>query len=346
MENVRKSTRRRWFSNSRLVTDTQEPQDRKLCVSEDDKGYKIYKCRQWDERFEVEVTTMTAQGKNMKEKVIALKPTILFNMKGMRITLNTVTIPPTPELTSTFISDGSQIALWRYDTATSLVCDSEEAAITMNCSMNSICVCEPAESTVNCACKNINITKIFKTEVENRLPARRPWINSAAARHDPSTLSAPIPSFLTAELLVHVIDKFDKTVIKLTGRWERNGGGEQFFRVPCQHTGVPLTLVFSSKTGRIQKKLVKCLADLRAHQHQQGLFGTSKIHFAICQCRKTHMPNQLSHNFHQLLVLRTIVAAGQARPESDKPKTKQIGLQSNDASSKKKASVVIVLVLI
>ncbi|KAK5968142.1 hypothetical protein GCK32_013453, partial [Trichostrongylus colubriformis] len=41
--------------------------------------------------------------------------------RGVRITLNAVTMPPTPELSSTFISDGVQLALWRRERKPSLV---------------------------------------------------------------------------------------------------------------------------------------------------------------------------------------------------------------------------------
>uniref|UniRef100_A0A0N4YNY6 CCHC-type domain-containing protein n=1 Tax=Nippostrongylus brasiliensis TaxID=27835 RepID=A0A0N4YNY6_NIPBR len=225
------------------------------------------------------------QGIIEETKVIGLRPSIPLQIEGMRITLNTVTMPPTPELTSTFIGDGSQFALWRQRETPNFVCDSKEAAQRLNCSVNSNCLCEPAENTVNCVCNDLNITGIFETEVENRLPARRPWVTFAASEHDPTTITATMPSFLTAELLVHMRDKFDKTVVKridsvskvenamvqgcyncpqgATASISCTTNGEetiatircedQFFTVPCRRQGAPSTLVFSSTTARIRR---------------------------------------------------------------------------------------------
>ncbi|PIO77222.1 hypothetical protein TELCIR_00675 [Teladorsagia circumcincta] len=83
-------------------------------VPVDERIYEIFRCHQWDELFEVEITSITDHGRKTRKRVILLKPTIPIRIDNMIISLNTVTMPPTPELSSTFISDGSQTAIWKY----------------------------------------------------------------------------------------------------------------------------------------------------------------------------------------------------------------------------------------
>ncbi|KAK5970737.1 hypothetical protein GCK32_015165 [Trichostrongylus colubriformis] len=140
----------------------------------DEKVYEIFKCRQWNKRFHMEITTIS--GQRVQNYEIALLPTIPFKTDGMSITLGAVTMPQTPDLDCTFISDGSHLAIWRHDRTPNLVCDSREKALSLNCSVNPSCGCEPAENRISCACTDLNVTEAFTKEVENRLPARRTWI--------------------------------------------------------------------------------------------------------------------------------------------------------------------------
>ncbi|VDL84663.1 unnamed protein product [Nippostrongylus brasiliensis] len=180
-------------------------------VPTDTRIYEMFKCPQWREELELEVNLITQQGKTAKSAV-TLQPTVPVNLDGMRITLSALSVPPTPALSSTFISDGSNLAIWNSDKNAHLLCESESDAKSLNCSVTTACNCEPAENKVICLCNDVNITKIFSENIENRFPIRRPWITFTASKDDPTTTVAEIPSFTTAELIVHLRDQFDKTV--------------------------------------------------------------------------------------------------------------------------------------
>ncbi|ETN73531.1 hypothetical protein NECAME_18273 [Necator americanus] len=122
-------------------------------VPTDEKIYEVFKCRQWERTFRLEMTTIS--GRRTATHELTLRPTIPLQIHGMIITLGAVTMPPTPDLHFTFISDGSSLAIWRHDVASNLICDSEEAARSLNCSVRTSCVCDPAESKISCICDDI-----------------------------------------------------------------------------------------------------------------------------------------------------------------------------------------------
>ncbi|KAK5986214.1 hypothetical protein GCK32_016755 [Trichostrongylus colubriformis] len=277
----------------------------------DERIYEVFRCHQWDEFFEVEITSITDYGRKIKRRVIHLKPTIPIRVDNMIISLNTLTMPPTPELSSTFITDGSQIAMWNHGNSPTLICDSKEAARTLNCSLQSNCLCEPAEAKVNCLCSNLNITSVFESEVENRLPIRRPWLNFYAAKDDPSTVAATVPSLVTAELLVHLKDRFDKTVTKVTesvckvnnailqGCYSCPQGAiasitcftngeptiasirchDHIFTTPCHHEGTSSTIIYSSEKARVHQECeVSCGTTITKFELTGVLQWTRTIH--------------------------------------------------------------------
>ncbi|KAK5982288.1 hypothetical protein GCK32_016815, partial [Trichostrongylus colubriformis] len=221
----------------------------------------------------------------LSSRELYLQPTIPLKIEGMDLTMTSVTMPPTPELSSAFISDGFNLAVWKHSIMPSLVCDSEEAARELNCSTNSDCVCEPAESKINCLCNDVNITDVFENELENRLPARRPWVLFEQSKEDRSSVTATIPSFVSVELIIHLKDKFTKTTTTVTdatckvtdaivqGCYQCPQGAfaevtcrtngkdtmatvrckDDFFTIPCNVTGHTSTIIFRATTARISR---------------------------------------------------------------------------------------------
>ncbi|WKY06902.1 hypothetical protein Q1695_006801 [Nippostrongylus brasiliensis] len=253
-------------------------------VPTDTRIYEMFKCPQWREELELEVNLITQQGKPAKSAV-TLQPTVPVNLDGMRITLSALSVPPTPALSSTFISDGSNLAIWNSDKNAHLLCESESDAKSLNCSVTTACNCEPAENKVICLCNDVNITKIFSENIENRFPIRRPWITFTASKDDPTTTVAEIPSFTTAELIVHLRDQFDKTVTVVTdsvctisnsiarGCYHCSQGAtaevscttngndtmatvqceDLVFTIPCHQKGAISSLRFSHTSARVRK---------------------------------------------------------------------------------------------
>ncbi|KAK6031097.1 zinc knuckle, partial [Ostertagia ostertagi] len=165
------------------------------------------------------------------------------------------------------------------------LCDSEEQARLLNCTVTTNCKCEPAENKVTCVCTDFYFTSVFSKEIENRFPIRRPWITFATAKDDASAVVAWIPSFTTTELLIHLKEEFDNTIKMVTDSictvpnsiakgcyhcpqgataevtCTTNGNAtmatvvceEQSFTIPCQGTGSTSTLRFTHSSARVMK---------------------------------------------------------------------------------------------
>uniref|UniRef100_A0A7I4YBT1 Phlebovirus_G2 domain-containing protein n=1 Tax=Haemonchus contortus TaxID=6289 RepID=A0A7I4YBT1_HAECO len=254
-------------------------------VPQDEKIYEIFKCSQWKEEVELEITTISKRTETINKRLVRVQPTVPINYNKMRITLTSLSFPPTPMLASSFISDGSQMALWNHKETPQLLCDSEEHARLLNCTVTTNCRCEPAENKVTCVCTDFNLTRVFTKEIENRFPIRRPWITFATEEHDAASVVARIPSFTTTELLIHLKEEFDNTIKMVTDSictvpnsiakgcyhcpqgasaevtCTTNGNQtmatviceEQSFTIPCQGTGSTSTLRFTHSSARVKK---------------------------------------------------------------------------------------------
>ncbi|KAK6030756.1 hypothetical protein OSTOST_03102 [Ostertagia ostertagi] len=222
--------------------------------------------------------------KTQHQTMISLLPTVPTLVGKMRFTLSSIVIPPTPTLSSTFISDGKDIALWNKNEKPSLRCDSKAAALSLNCSVHPHCSCQPAENTVRCICAEVNIADVFEKVIENRLPVRRPWISFTQAKEN--SVTAIIPTSTTAEILIHLREEFEKTVSVVSESickvensiakgcyycpqgaevhisCTTNGPptmatiqcAELYFTVPCKQEGAQSTLQFSHTTARVYKQ--------------------------------------------------------------------------------------------
>ncbi|KAK6033008.1 hypothetical protein OSTOST_00801 [Ostertagia ostertagi] len=113
---------------------------------------------------------------SQETSTIYLRPTIPKQHGNMKITLSSITIPPTPNLDTHFIS-------------------STNAAV--------------AENRIRCSCEEIDVTSLFHDRIEARLPIRRPWIAFEQIKNNGQAI---IPSLVTAEILVHVKGDVDLMV--------------------------------------------------------------------------------------------------------------------------------------
>uniref|UniRef100_A0A7I4Y1F9 Phlebovirus_G2 domain-containing protein n=1 Tax=Haemonchus contortus TaxID=6289 RepID=A0A7I4Y1F9_HAECO len=162
---------------------------------------------------------------------------------------------------------------------------SREAAASLNCTVNTDCVCQPAENKINCACTDTPITDVFDNEIQNRFPVRRPWITFKPSEHDPTTATAHVPTFTTAEFIILTKGRFNKVVTDVTnsvcrvnnaiakGCYQCSQGAESkvvctsdghhtmasircddtYFTVPCSPEGVESTLRFMHTLARLRK---------------------------------------------------------------------------------------------
>ncbi|VDP13980.1 unnamed protein product [Heligmosomoides polygyrus] len=178
---------------------------------------EIFRCPRWKEEVLVELTVRDGS-KLTKNVTTALVPTIPQEMHGMRLKMSVLTVPPTPALQTSFISDGKNIALWTEQQLPALQCLSHEDAKLFQCDVHPNCKCQPAELTINCVCVQQNLTADFHTELRNHLPVRRPWITFEEDLLGAENVSvrAIVPSLATAELLMTVNEEIDSTVKQIT----------------------------------------------------------------------------------------------------------------------------------
>ncbi|EYC20099.1 hypothetical protein Y032_0023g869 [Ancylostoma ceylanicum] len=253
-------------------------------VPRNEKIYELFKCSQWHEAVHLELTSISQRTRTPKKYAFFLQPTIPTQVGAMKMTLTSITVPPTPTLSSTFISDGTDFALWNSNEKPPLHCESQEAARSLNCSVNPHCNCHPAENRINCVCADTNITDIFEKQIENRFPIRRPWITFTSA--EKGTVRAIIPMFTTAEILIQSKDHFEHAVTAVSDSvctvensiakgcyscpqgavaeisCSTNGAPtmatiqceELFFTVPCKQEGARSILRFHHMSARVRKQ--------------------------------------------------------------------------------------------
>ncbi|VDL69537.1 unnamed protein product [Nippostrongylus brasiliensis] len=255
-------------------------------VPRNEKVFEIFNCEHWQEEVQLTIASIQGDLKTQHQERISLRPTIPKRVGNMRITLSSITIPPTPTLAAKFITDGKNIALWTEEREPTLQCDTHEAARSLNCSVVPNCDCQPAENSVKCSCSDVDITDIFERSVENRFPIRRPWITFVPAKNDKTSVEATIPRSTTAEILIHLKEEFEKTATTVSesickvensiakGCYSCPQGAEAevscttdgantmatircadlYFTIPCDKKGVRSILRFSHDRARVHKQ--------------------------------------------------------------------------------------------
>uniref|UniRef100_A0A7I4YX93 Phlebovirus_G2 domain-containing protein n=1 Tax=Haemonchus contortus TaxID=6289 RepID=A0A7I4YX93_HAECO len=71
-----------------------------FCVPQDEKIYEIFKCSQWKEEVELEITTISKRTETISKRLIRVQLTVPINYNKMRFTLTSLSFPPTPMLAS------------------------------------------------------------------------------------------------------------------------------------------------------------------------------------------------------------------------------------------------------
>ncbi|VDL81584.1 unnamed protein product [Nippostrongylus brasiliensis] len=152
------------------------------------------------------------------QQEIALRPSIPHDIGGTTIKISSLVIPPTPALLTSFISDGTNVALWKSPHLPTLQCPSWKDAKDLQCELHPKCRCQPAEITVRCICEDHNLVETFHTSLVNRLPVRRPWISFEEDQNERDRVSvkAVIPTLSEAEILLSMKGEVNSTVKEIT----------------------------------------------------------------------------------------------------------------------------------
>ncbi|MCP4490541.1 MAG: DDE-type integrase/transposase/recombinase [Gammaproteobacteria bacterium] len=134
-----------------------------------DPVYEAFSCPFWKYCLSANVK-FTTEG-NTKNHRFNLLPGIVSEWKNMRFTLISITDPPIPLLSKSFLTNGKVTILTDVSasgqpvagTVGSLQCRSWEKAQNFDCDIpHSLCNCQPMDPRVSCTCTNGNLGELFK----------------------------------------------------------------------------------------------------------------------------------------------------------------------------------------
>ncbi|KIH47163.1 hypothetical protein ANCDUO_22782 [Ancylostoma duodenale] len=118
--------------------------------------------------------------------------------------MTSLSLPPTPTLHNTFITNGHDSALWRAANEPSLLCPSQEMAAISNCTFKNDYRCSTAENTVNCQCSDLDIQREFN-ELGKRLTSASWELSQPYNRY----IVAKIPQMVPAEFVLDFAHFYD-----------------------------------------------------------------------------------------------------------------------------------------
>uniref|UniRef100_A0A7I4XZ14 DUF1758 domain-containing protein n=1 Tax=Haemonchus contortus TaxID=6289 RepID=A0A7I4XZ14_HAECO len=99
--------------------------------------YRIFRCLRWTEEVKVEIIIEDLYSNEGRYWYVAqLVPNVPVNFETVQITMTSLTMPPTPQLNSAFITNGYDTAVWTSTITPNLLCESQSAAETLNCTFS------------------------------------------------------------------------------------------------------------------------------------------------------------------------------------------------------------------
>uniref|UniRef100_A0A183F5L8 Integrase_H2C2 domain-containing protein n=1 Tax=Heligmosomoides polygyrus TaxID=6339 RepID=A0A183F5L8_HELPZ len=166
------------------------------------KIYEIFRCVRWTEQVKLEVEIENGNGRRGKQHfVVQTIPNVPVELPQFKITLTSLSLPPTPALASTFITDGIDTAIWKTRLSPVLHCGSRSKAQAMNCTLHDKCKCTGAESTVNCDCAPLNIEEEF-AQISLKVPVKTAFWE--LTRSNSTSVIAKIPHLVSAEIILNL----------------------------------------------------------------------------------------------------------------------------------------------
>ncbi|KAK6035592.1 hypothetical protein COOONC_26902 [Cooperia oncophora] len=176
----------------------------------DTKVYEIFRCMRWREQIMLEIIVEGTHIRSGKEThIVQVIPNAPITLPSLRLTMTSLSMPPTPALSSTFFTDGEDTAVWTGAITPNLICDSREKAQRMNCTVVDDCNCAPAESTVSCHCTSAHITREFD-QLQHKLPKKTPYWE---LRYQNTSLVAKIPQMVSSEFIVEFHKTWDTAIV-------------------------------------------------------------------------------------------------------------------------------------
>ena len=138
--------------------------------------YEVYTCPIWI--YKVTLLAQLTLGQETIEEQITLCPGTSHQLKGLRISLVSITSPPLPVLGAQFLTDGSRTVMVKASsggqpvsgTIGSLQCENRQQANTFNCYLaHDMCLCDTLQETVRCNCADMTLEELYQKR-EHLLP--------------------------------------------------------------------------------------------------------------------------------------------------------------------------------
>uniref|UniRef100_A0A914XK33 Phlebovirus glycoprotein G2 fusion domain-containing protein n=1 Tax=Plectus sambesii TaxID=2011161 RepID=A0A914XK33_9BILA len=122
--------------------------------------FEVYHCPSWNVHLKINATLLTAMGSATQQLLVEPGQTTSWN--NIKITLESLSLPPIPTLDSTFITNGkTTTVLSKGDegAVAQLTCTTASQAYNMSCHLQpDLCNCQPAGDRVNCLCRETSAT--------------------------------------------------------------------------------------------------------------------------------------------------------------------------------------------
>ncbi|KAK6046017.1 hypothetical protein COOONC_16478 [Cooperia oncophora] len=178
---------------------------RVFATPRNDRIYEIFGCARWAEETKISVTIEDINASlAARNFVLALTPNVPKELPLFTITMTSISLPPTPSLITSFITDGRDIALWDDTLKPHLVCPTAGHARTLNCSFYDDCTCNAAETIVKCTCSDVDITAEF-----GRIASKLPITTAAWEMQKRSnSVVTKISSMVSADFMI----EFNQTI--------------------------------------------------------------------------------------------------------------------------------------
>ncbi|EPB69630.1 Pao retrotransposon peptidase [Ancylostoma ceylanicum] len=172
--------------------------------------FEIFHCNRWSETAKVEFTHYDALQGRTRSYIAHMEPNVPIKWNAFSFTLSSITVPPFPLLSTPFITDGRNTALWDRHLVPPLRCSNATAAKHLQCNLVDDCTCYPAETKANCNCKTVDISSRIKN-LQYTLPATLSSITFR--RNKEGTIQATIPTMTTSEIILTIQDDFKTDIV-------------------------------------------------------------------------------------------------------------------------------------
>ncbi|VDO19526.1 unnamed protein product [Heligmosomoides polygyrus] len=224
------------------------------------KIYEIFRCVRWTEQVKLEVEIENGNGRRDKQHfVVQTISNVPVELPQFKITLTSLSLPPTPVHASIFITDGIDRAIWNTHLSPVLHCGTRTDAQAMNCTLHDKCKCTGAESTVNCDCAPLNIEEEF-AQISLKVSAEVIEVQDGICSVENSAIRGCYNCASGAHTLVQCTSSEVNTTEVLCN--------DNTFVIPCGPEGPKSTLHFQFDSTR---KLIYCTVSC----------GTIKKHFTL-----------------------------------------------------------------